>query len=908
MNLAPAVALLLASASPSAPSSQMDTLRVPFEKHVLPNGLTLIVHEDHATPIVSVNLWYHVGSRNERRGRTGFAHLFEHFFFNGSENHPSGFREAMDDLGANNRNGTTSTDRTNFFEDVPVPALERTLWLEADRMGFLAGRLSDEMLERERGVVKNEKRQNENQPYGRVFARMSEILYPHEHPYSWVPIGEMADLDAATMDDIRDWYQTYYGPNNCVLVLSGDITSARALELVTRYFGPIPPGPPLPRHEAWVPRLDRDRRDTMADRVPQARIYRAFHAPPWGHADLADLIAATNVLSGSASSRLERRLVHETRLATSASASIWEREIASLVMVTVTVAPGADPSAAERELDSVLARFLEQGPTAEELDRARTRLFAEFARGLERLLGRGAVLAENETYAGRPDAHLEQLAQLEAATPAGVRATCRTWMDAPSLTLLVTPHPKLEATASAGLDRSRKPELGPPPAVGFPELQERRLANGLRVLLLERHGAPLVQASLSLDAGSASDPAAARGTASFALEMLPEGTTTRDAFAIADALDRLGATISTSSSLDSSYVRLEALSTQLGGSLDLLADVALRPAFAADALERVRERQLARIAQEKSQPTGAALRLAPPLLYGEGHPYAAPLSGSGFEETARTMTAPSLAAWHAAWFRPGSARLVVSGDVTMDALLPAVEKAFGRWPPGTAPAKALPAAASAAGGRIHLIDKPDAPQSVIVAAHVSNPLGQPDDLAIENVIRGFGGMATSRLMRNLRLEKHWSYGVSALLMTARGQRPFAVVAPVQTDKTKESMLEIAKELADVAGRRPIEGEEFESLMRGAVSRLPARFETIGSLVTAGEVMAAYDVPFAYYRDYATNTRALAPKDLAAAAARYIRPEQATWIVVGDLAKIEAGLRELGWGEVVRLDADGRRLP
>ena len=283
----------------NTPAFDRERLRIPYKKFVLENGLTLLVHEDHNVPIVGVNIWYHVGSRNEQRGKTGFAHLFEHFFFNGSENYPHGFREAMDDLGANNRNGTTDSDRTNFFEDVPVSALERTLYLEADRMGFLAGRISKEMLERERGVVQNEKRQGENEPYGRVFNEVLGKIYPYSHPYSWSTIGSMEDLNAASLDDVKQWYKTYYGPNNAVLSLAGDITPERALELVTKYFGGIQPGPPLARADVWIPKLDRNMRDEMEDRVPQARIYRFYHAPAWNDPELQKLSVFADVLAGS---------------------------------------------------------------------------------------------------------------------------------------------------------------------------------------------------------------------------------------------------------------------------------------------------------------------------------------------------------------------------------------------------------------------------------------------------------------------------------------------------------------------------------------------------------------------------------------------------------------------------------
>ncbi|MGH9903297.1 MAG: M16 family metallopeptidase, partial [Pyrinomonadaceae bacterium] len=398
------------AAAPVVPD--VEQLRIKHEKIVLPNGLTVLVHEDHSVPLVAVNVWYHVGSRDERRGRTGFAHLFEHFFFNGSQNYPHGFREAMDDLGANNRNGTTNTDRTNFFEDVPVSGLERTLYLEADRMGFLAANINQEMLERERGVVQNEKRQGENQPYGRVFGEIAGKLYPYSHPYSWTTIGSMEDLNAASLDDVKEWYRTYYGPNNAVISLAGDITPERALELVTKYFAGIPPGPPLARTEKWVPQLERNIRDEMRDRVPQTRIYRVYHAPAWREAELEHLGLFAEVLTGSKSARLDRRLVYEKGLATNVSAGVNGRELGSLVTVTVTVKPGADPSEAEREMDGVIKDLIEKGPTAEELERARSRTLADFLRGIERLGGFGGrsdVLAESQTYGGSPDAYLDKL-------------------------------------------------------------------------------------------------------------------------------------------------------------------------------------------------------------------------------------------------------------------------------------------------------------------------------------------------------------------------------------------------------------------------------------------------------------------------------------------------------------------
>ncbi len=880
---------------------------VNFKKFVLDNGLTLLVHEDHSVPIVGVNMWYHVGSRNEKRGRTGFAHLFEHFFFNGSENYPFGFREAMDDLGANNRNGTTNVDRTNFFEDVPVSALERTLYLEADRMGFLAGNISKEMLERERGVVQNEKRQGENAPYGRVFGEIVGKLYPYEHPYSWSTIGSMEDLNAASLDDIKEWYRTYYGPNNAVISLAGDITPERALELVKKYFNGIPPGPPLPRTEKWIPTLDRNVRDEMQDRVPQTRIYRAYHAPVWKEKELQHLALFADVLSGSKSARLDRRLVYEKELATDVSATTLDRELASLFLVNVTVKPGVDPAAVEREMDAVINEMLEKGFTDEELKRAQNRNLASFLRGAERLGGFGGrsdILAESETYGGSPDFYLQQLEWMATATPAEVRTTANKWLKANHYTMLVKPFDKLSA-GKTDVNRKILPSLGNPPEIKFPEIQRAKLKNGLNVILLERHSAPIVNVALAVDAGYASDSAAKAGLATLALDLMDEGTKTRNAFQIVDELDLLGARLFTGSSLDMSFVRLQSTAENLQKSLNIMSDVVLNPSFPADQFSIQKQRRIAQIGQEKANPNALAQRILPAIIYGANHAYGTPASGT--EKTVESITREDLMRWHSDWFKPGSATVIVTGDTTLAKVLPMLETAFSNWQTGTAPKKNLATVAKTPGRKIYLIDKPGAPQSTIVAAHLSEPSGQPEDLAAEPLFQNFGGMATSRLNRNLRLDKHWSYGTAGQLRDSRGQRTFLVVAPVQTDKTKESMMEVIKEIRDVAGARPVSGEEFESIMRNMTSRLPGRFETLSSLEGAAIDLVNFNLPDDYWAKYGASIRNLTEAQLADAGKKFVRPDEIVWLVVGDLSKIESGIGELGFGEIVKLDADGQPL-
>ncbi len=900
-----AVGVIASANTPAEEKFERSKIAIAYTKYTLDNGLTLLVHEDHSVPIVSVMLWYNVGSRNEVRGKAGFAHLFEHLFSDGSEHYPRSFRDAMTDLGATKRNGYTDTDRTLFFEDVPASALERTLYLEADRMGFLEKQISKEVLDRERGVVLNEKLQGESEPYGRVPAQIVEVIYPTSHPYSWTTMGGTEELATASVDDVRQWYRTYYGPNNCVLSLAGDVTAERARELVKRYFGDVPPGPPLRRLKEWLPHLDTNIRAEAQERVPQARIYRIYQAPGWRSNDVPILKIVASIFSGSNSGRLNRRLVFEKQFVTEVWAWTAVSELASQFSLVATVKPGVDPAVVEREIDSILNDFVLKGPTPEELQRAKTRELAAFVRDSEQLDTRAGLLAESMTYAGRPDAYLDRMETQANATSAEVKNVAKRWLEANHYTLIVTPYPKL-AAETAAVDRSILPPLrGVPTDLGFPKLQTATLSNGVKIILLERHRAPIVRCALVVDAGYSADPPDQRGLASLTMSLLPKGTPSHDAFAIGDDLDAAGARLNAWNTMDASVVSIEMPSANLAQALDIFSDVVLQPAFPRDMLLVSVGQRLAEIAEDKSDPGRTGMNFVRRLLYGDAHPYAVALSGFGDEQTISKITRDDLVAWHNAWFQPNNSTLAISGDVTMRELIPQLERTFATWKAGAAPKKHVASASPAAAHKVYLIDEPDAQQSVIVGAHVSEPGGQPEDIAIAAVIKGLGGTVSSRLNQNLRVDKHWSYNAWAALLPSRGRRMFLVFAPVQTDKTKESLSEILKELRAIAGEKPITGAEFASVMRTETLSLPGRFATLSSIENAAIDIVSYGYPADYYSKYADRVQALTEADLAAAAKKYIHPDQMLWIIRGDLKKIEPGIRELGLGEVMQVDAAGR---
>ncbi|MFW6205679.1 MAG: M16 family metallopeptidase, partial [Gemmatimonadota bacterium] len=819
-----------ASSAASAPSpSSYEVPELEYTKYVLDNGLTLIVHEDRKAPIVAVNVWYHVGSKNEPEGRTGFAHLFEHLMFNGSENFDDDYFQVMERIGATDLNGTTSNDRTNYFQNVPTSALDVALWMESDRMGHLLGAIDQGKLDEQRGVVQNEKRQGENQPYGRVFNLIQEAVYPTGHPYAHSVIGSMEDLDAASLDDVHEWFRTYYGPNNATVVVAGDITPEEARAKVEEHFGSIPPGPPIEKHEAWIAPMQGERRSVMQDRVPEARVYKVWNVPEWGAEETAYLELASAVLSQGKNSRLYRRLVYEDRIATNVSTFVFDKEIGGNFIVMASARPGVDLAEVEAAVDEELARFLAEGPTPEELERVKAASHASFVRGIERIGGFGGksdVLAESQVFGGSPDRYVQYRRWMLDATPAQVHETARTWLEDGVFELEVHPFPELAATGTA-VDRSAVPEAGEPPAPEFPAVQRATLSNGMKIVLAERHGLPLVSMSLMVNAGHAA--ADAPGVASLTMSMLDEGTETRTSLEIDDETRRLGASIGASSDLDASFVTLSALKERLDPALELWADVILSPSFPADEFERLKQEQLAAIQREQANPSSMALRVFPVVLYGDDHPYGIPFTGSGTLESVRSMNREDLVRFHETWFRPGNATVIVAGDITMSELRPKLERLFGTWESASIPVVDVSRPPSAGSGVVYLMDRPDAQQSLIIAGHGFPPPAETDEFALEAANRILGGSFTSRLNMNLREDKSWSYGARTMVQDARGHRPFMAYAPVQTDRTVESMQEIVKELRGVAGSAPVTADELMKAQDGLTLTLPGRWETVNAI-------------------------------------------------------------------------------
>lgn len=879
---------------------------IPFTKFVLDNGLTVIVHEDHKAPIVAVNMWYHVGSKDEGPSQTGFAHLFEHLMFQGSENWSGEYFEPFERAGATEMNGTTSTDRTNYFANVPTPALDMALWMESDRMGHFLGAIDQARLDEQREVVINEKKQRANQPYGEAWELLPPNTYPEGHPYSWSTIGSEADLNAATVEDVRAWFKRYYNPTNATLVLAGDITPEIARQKVQHYFGEIPAGPPLQQQKEWVAKRSGEHRQSMQDRVPQARVYKVWNTPPDGADDTARLELMSDLLAGSKTSRLYKRLVYEEQIATDVTAALWGKELGSQFIVYATARPGADLEKVETILDEEMARFLEEGPTKTELERSKTSIAAGFLRGTEKVGGFGGksdILAQGEVFEGDPAAYKSYVNVLRQASPKDVRDTARAWLSDGVYVLEVTPFGK-HKTQETQVDRSKLPDIGAAPNLKLPKLQHAKLDNGLDIRLAERSDAPVVQFQLIFDAGYAADPEAAPGTAGLTLAMLDEGTKRRNALEISAESNSLGAQIGSGSTLDSSSISLSAISNRVDESLDLYADIVRNPAFPENELARLKKQRLAQIKQEKSSPTSLALRVFGPLLYGDKHAYGIPLTGSGTEAAVEAMTVDQLRSFHKQWIRPDNATLVVVGDISMDELKPLLQKHLGDWrgDNGELNKKRLPTLERPEGQRIYLLDRPGS-QATIIAGNLAPPKSDPQDIAMSTLNAILGGAFNSRINLNLREEKRWSYGARSLLMDAKAQQPFITYASVQTDKTAASMKEMLAEIRDIMGKKPPTQTELDDAQNNLTRKLPGQNETSGNVAgTLGEAVV-FNLPEDYYDNYVTRVRALDVAALENAAKSMLAPDALTWVVVGDLSTIEPSVRALGWGpvEVVQVD-------
>jgi predicted Zn-dependent peptidase len=916
--LAAATALPLALAQPSfsAPSQSVPIpalvkeVSIPHSTFRLANGLTVIVHEDHKAPVVAVSVWYNVGSKDEPRGKTGFAHLFEHLMFNGTENLPGDYFTYLQQIGATGYNGTTSNDRTNYFETVPTGALERALFMESDRMGYLLGAVTQGVLDNQRSVVQNEKRQGDSEPGGLVQYEMFGKLFPPAHPYHHPVIGSMADLDRASLADVKQWFRDKYGPNNAVLVLAGDVTPEQARPLVERYFGSIPAGPVNHPAMAGVPTLKKPVSVEMKDAVATTIIQRYWTMPGLLDRQLAALDIGGSVLGGLASSRLDKILVRGEKTAVAVSAGLYPLQRAGIFFVSAYVKPGVDPKLVSKRLDQILADYIAKGPSADEVERAVMSEVSGRIRGLEQVGGFGGKavsLAEGQTLAHDSNFYKKTLASYAAITPAVVRRAMQQWLKHPPLTITLVPGERpayQEAEAApvkpepkdAGAVKGNReiPMVGELAALDFPTITHTRLSNGIPVDYVRRTAVPVTQVALAFDAGTAADGPQQRGLAAMTVDLLDEGTSKLSAQGVAEEEERLGADVTTSNGGDRSYVSVNALSANLAPSLDLMKGVVRDAAFRPGDIDRIRALRLTAIAQMQKDPTQVANRVMPNVIYGPDHPYGGP--GGGDAKAIAGFTRDDLIAFEQRWLRPDNAKIFIVSDRTLEEVQPLLEERFGKWAPPPVPkgVKAFPPPPPRPSSpKILLVNRPGAPQSSILAAELL-PLDPKGDIVpFDTANDVLGGTFLSRLNMDLREDKGWSYGVSGDASVLEHAVPYHISAPVQADRTADAIAELNKQLDEFLTTKGVTQEELVRTVANSVNRLPGQFETSGAVLSALMTMDVLDRPDDYYETLAARYRAQSTYSLDQAARSALDPKGFVWIVVGDAAKLKPQLEKLG---------------
>ncbi len=904
---------LLAQAPATPQAGQASMPKLEFEKYTLPNGLQVILHVDRKLPIVHVNQWFHVGSKNEKQGRTGFAHHFEHMMFQGSKNVPGEYFTHVERAGANvmegGVNGTTNEDRTNYFATVPSANLEMLLWLESDRLATLLDVTSQEKLDNQRDVVKNERRQGlENQPYGRAYPLLAEAVFPKGHPYSWPVIGSQEDLSAASLDDVKEFFRQYYTPNNLSLVIAGDFDPAEAKRLVEKYFGGLPPGPALDRPARWVPRLDGPRVVEVNDRVSLERVYLGWPAPEYFGEGEAELTLAARVLADGLSSRLNKALVYDRQLATGVNALNATNEIASLFAVMATARPGASLAEIERVIGEEITRLAKEGPTPAELDRAKTKYESEFISGLERIGGFGGkadVLNQYNVFLGDPGKVEDDLQRFRNVTPDSLRRAVADWLDTPNRAIIrFHPEGSQRAAAPDTLDRSKEPALGQDRPFTAPSVQSAKLPNGLEVFVVERHDLPKVNVSIVTRAGAIADPPGKAGTANLVVRTIDMGTPTRSALEIEDALGALGTTLGGWTGREGVRLGFDVLTRNLSPALAIVAEVVQKPTFPENESAREKKRQLDAIAQQDRNPNALAARIAPMLAFGHDHPYGRPVAG--LKNTVEALTRADLAAFHAARWKPGSTALVFVGDVTLAQATELAKQHFGGWSGGAAPAVQLPPPAPATGARLFVVDRPDSAQTVVAQWLAAPERKSPDydALSLVDAVWGGGGFGT-RLNLNLREDKGYSYGVFSNFNPMSHAGQWMASGGVQTDKTAAAVAEFDKELKDLVGARPIGAEELDHAKTRRVRGYAQQFESLGRIAQQIGELWTLGLPMSELQREYDATQKVSLDAVLAAATKYVRPEASGLLLAGDRAKIEQGLRELQLGEIALLDIEGR---
>ncbi len=895
--------LLLAAAATSAAEDLSNQVEIPYEVFQLENGLTTIVYSDHSSPTIFVGMWYGVGSKDEPEGRTGFAHLFEHLMFQGTANRDGEYFEPFTKAGATGMNGTTSEDRTNYYATVPTGAIDMALWMESDRMSNLLGAVTEEALDEQRAVVQNEKRSGENRPYSGISDRVRAGLYPVDHPYRHSIIGSMEDLDAATLEDVHEWFNEYYGASNVVLVLAGDIDLETAREKVSHYFSEAPTGVPLTKPRQWIPNLTENRTEIMYDRVGQTRITRVWALPNLNAQDSTIMYLVNESLVGNKNSPLRKTLVDDLQLATAIRGSAYSNVISGEYTLTINVKPGVNPQQVISIVDNVLSEYLREGPDKEILENEKLAINMSMIRSLESKSTIGRFLAEGQLYSGDPAYVKKEIAWLNDATADQVLETANRWLSRGYFELTTLPFPNL-VSGENKVDRSTIPPVADVSGISFPEIQTARLDNGMQLVVANSGSLPLIDVSIQIDTGNAADDLDSQGISDAVFALLDKGTKKFDANELAAEKDAIAMSAQLGAGVEQSSLSYQILSDYLGRSLELAAEILRNPVFPEVELNKFRQQVFAYLSNIEQNPSRNGRAMFNRAIYGLDHP----LGGIWTAALAENLNTDSLTEFHAREIGPDRMKVFMIGDIDLEQAKELVETSFGDWKSAGSTTLEPVGAAAAPRPRVILVHQPEAVQSTIVAGHSIPPFDAKDhtELTVLNAI--FGGDFEARINMNLREDKGWSYGMgSGIQNNNSGDRTLTVSGSVQTDKTMESMIEIKREFDEFLTSRPATSEELERVKLNRTRSLPGRFETKRGFLQSMVASDTYGLPYDYAEDTAARVASVTLEGVRSRAVALIRPDELTWVVIGDLDKIEEKVRTLDYGEVEVWDAFGKKI-
>lgn len=908
-------------------------IAVPVKTRTLGNGLRVLLHEDRRLPVVHVALWYHVGSKNEQPWRTGFAHLFEHLMFEGSRHNNSHFIRLMERAGASlsagGVNGTTSHDRTNYYETVPREALGLALWAESDRMAYLLDVLDQTKLDTQREVVRNERFQRmDNVPYGTAWEKMFHALFPPGHPYSWDVIGDMAHLAASDLGEVHDFFRTWYAPNNAVLVVAGDYDERRAMELVRRYFGPIPPGQVPGRPSFPAVNRSSHRRIVVPEAVPHARLYCGWSTVPFFHEDEPALDMLSDILSDGLNSRLYRRMVYEDRAASEVSAFHYSLESGGLTGIVATARPEVPLARLREQMDEELVRMADDGPTDEELQRVKAATQVAFVGALERLGTKADLLARYATFVGDPRKLSEHWVRYRTVSRDDLQRVAREYLLSPRVELLygdpaaggeppvvpvaigpdewqapaASPAPK-EPPLAPEPDRSRMPRRGRRGHFD-PALPETRdLGNGVRLYVIPRHDLPKIVGSIMMSGGKQYEPRELAGLASLTAEMLNRGTRNRTAREFEAEADRIGADIGAQAGTEFTSVSFSCLSEHLHPTLELTADLLLNPAFPDQELDRIVPIRLDALKESRAEPTSVLRRIVRRTAYSDGHPY----GWRGDERTLPSIATSDLAAFHRAHFRPSGARMVLCGDLDPNRAVDVMEEFFATWESGPPVERQPPAdpPAGETGVLLHPTGK-ERPQAVVAWRKQGPARDAEDRLALRLALQILGGGFSSRLNLNLRERMGATYGAFAGVRQLPRRSIVSASASLNMDQAAPAIRELLSEVDGLAsGNRPIRLRELQEAKLALTRTHAQRFETLAGV--GGVIIAVLQRggPLSDIQDYPDRVEAVTRDQVAEAASRHLGSEGSALVAVGDEKRLGPALE--GLGPVRRVDAEGAPL-